>query len=144
MILTTISSTWKKIRKEVDWLLHKAKQGGGGDVSWGSIKGDLSDQTDLVNEMNRLAGGNFVYSVEPFEFDEPGYYTYDSEEDETLELPVNGNAVGKRYIIMNTVGEGNLTVTGNILESGAETSTHTIAPGENYIIYNNGTHWVIV
>lgn len=91
-------------------------------------------------------GVNKVYGEDPsgFEFSNTGYYTYDGDTDISKNLPTNGQAVGRRYVILNTTGEGSLTINGDILEVGQPRTSFTIMSGENYIIYNNGIHWVIV
>lgn len=78
-------------------------------------------------------------------FNQRGFYTYIGETDISSVLPPNNDEIaGTRYVILNTTGAGSLTIIGNIYEAGEVKSELTITPGENYIIINNGIHWVVV
>lgn len=151
--------------EKVKWLIYKVNSGGGGlnNVSQNSdpntiaqrqsdgslVVGDPTGPGDAVNLKTlytMVTGVNKVYSesAEDFEFDQTGYYTFDSEGDATRVLPTNENSLGRRYVILNTVNAGELTVTGNILEAGVVRTSLPILAGEITILYNNGYHWVIV
>lgn len=133
---------FRKLRRDVDWLIHTVKQGT--PTTWAAITGDPTQNSSLVNYIAMNTTGVNVLSDTSITFGATGYYTYTGEEDITSTLPPNGETAGTRYVILNTTGAGILTIEGNIFESGSVKTELSIAPGENYIIYNNGQHWVIV
>lgn len=108
--------------------------------------GDPVIGLDAVNlkSLNTMISGINVVTDEIFTFGNTGYYTYIGDNNITVPLPDVDTSVGRRYVILNTTGDGALEITGNIFESGTPIATFNIAPGENYIIYSNGMHWVIV
>lgn len=93
-----------------------------------------------------ITGVNRVYSQDPdlFEFNQTGYYTHNGDEDLIRVLPDASTSAGTRYVILNTTGIGGLEIQGNIFESGVVITSFNVTPGETYIIYSNGEHWVIV
>lgn len=148
--------------EKVKWLIYKVNSGGGGlnNVSEDGDPGTIAQRqengalavgnpvngSDAVNltTLNSMISGVNVVTGEVFTFGNTGYYTYVGDNNITVPLPDVEASVGRRYVILNTTGDGSLEITGNIYETGMEVSTFTITPGENYIIYSNGIHWVIV
>lgn len=156
------------LNKWVKWLIHKINSGGGGTLpnisstptasylplyrenGTGQLRvADPVQSGDAVNLKTlsaMITGVNRVYSedTENFVFDRTGYYTHDGDENLVRVLPDVSTSAGTRYVILNTTGLGELEIQGDIFESGTLISTFNITQGENYIIYNNGAHWVIV
>lgn len=133
---------------ELQIKLSSFKRGGGDGAGVASVTGNLVDNTDPKNPVVMLTDGmitgvNIVDDTE-IVFDLTGYYTYTGEADIDSQLPDQATTEGRRYIILNTTGAGSLKIIGNIFEAGTVKPDLTIMPGENYIIYNNGIHWVIV
>lgn len=155
------------LNKWVKWLIHKVKSGGGTlpnisstptasyvplyrENGTGQLRvGNPVEAFDAVNLRTlstMITGVNKVYSedTENFVFDRTGYYTHDGDENLVRVLPDVSTSAGTRYVILNTTGLGELEIQGDIFESGTLISTFNITQGENYIIYSNGSHWVIV
>lgn len=99
--------------------------------------------TDVVRNSD-VQLTNQVITSSTYSLTNGGYITYNAAGASAWSLPAIAGNTSKRYLIMNEVGSGVVTITGpanSISMGGAKVTSITINPGEIAVLYNNSISW---
>lgn len=126
----------------IQWFEQNSfKTGGGTGEGVQSVSGDLVDNTDPNNPKVNFNTNTVSTAEQEYDILRRGTYTFTGDS-ATWSLPSISSTFGQVVRIISW-GDGVLTITGEINESGVDVSEREMMRGETATFTNNGFKWVI-
>lgn len=126
----------------IEWFEQNSfKTGGGTGEGVQSVSGDLVDNTDPNNPKVNFNTNTVSTDDDPYQMSGRGTYTFTGDS-ATWSLPSISSTFGQVIRVISW-GDGILTITGEINESGSDLEQREMTKGETATFTNNGFKWVI-